>query len=182
MKIIGGKFRGRNLITPSTVDIRPTTGRLRESIFSAVDHRIGGFHGRRVADIFSGTGALGLEALSRGATSATWVEKHSLGLSILKENISLLEVEELAKILRVDARNLPGSDKPFDVIFMDPPYGRALAGPCMRSLLEKNWVGETSLLVLEVDKNDEVEVPEGLEIVKTLKQGFRRVYFIEKSA
>jgi len=178
MRIIGGKFRGRKLKTPGAKDIRPTTGRLRESIFSALDHRIGGFHGKRIADIFSGTGALGLEALSRGAARATWVEKHSPGLSILKENISLLEVEDQAKILRADARNLPKADKPFDVVFLDPPYGRGLAGPCMKSLLEKNWLDETSLIVLECDKNEALEIPEGLEIVKTLKQGFRRVHFI----
>ncbi len=178
MRIIGGKFRGRKLKTPKDQTIRPTTDRLRESIFSALDHRIGGFHGKRIADIFSGTGALGLEALSRGAARATLVEKHSPGLSILKGNISLLEVEDQAKILRADARNLPKADKPFDVVFLDPPYGRGLAGPCMESLLEKNWVDKTSLIVLECDKNEELEIPEGLEIVKTLKQGFRRVHFI----
>lgn len=180
MRIIGGKFRGRKLKTPEAKEIRPTTGRLRESIFSAADHRIGGFHGKRIADIFSGTGALGLEALSRGAASATWVEKHSPGISILKENISLLKVDDQAEILRADARNLHKADKPFDVIFLDPPYGRGLAVPCLQSLLEKNWVDETSLIVLECDKNEELEIPEGLEIVKTLKQGFRRVHFIER--
>lgn len=179
MRIIGGEFRGRKLKTPDTADIRPTTGRLRESIFSAVDHRIGSFYGKQVADIFSGTGALGLEALSRGAEKATWVEKHSTGLSILKENIVLLNVEEKTKILRADARNLPKAAEPFDVIFMDPPYGRGLANPAMQSLLEKNWVGKTSLIVLECDKNEELEIPGELEIVKTLKQGFRRVHFIE---
>lgn len=180
MRIIGGTFRGRKLKTPEAKDIRPTTGRLRESIFSAVDHRIGGFAGKRVADIFSGTGALGLEALSRGAKSVTWVEKHYPALSILKENIALLKVEDQAKILKSDARDLPLAQKPFDVIFMDPPYGRGLAGSTLKSLVEKNWLEEHGLLVLEVDKNDDLEIPESLEIVKTLKQGFRRVHFVER--
>jgi len=179
MRIIGGIFRGRKLKTPEAKEIRPTTGRLRESIFSAVDHRIGGFQGKRVADIFSGTGALGLEALSRGAKSATCLEKHYPALSILKENIALLKVEGQVKILKGDARDLPTAEKPFDVIFMDPPYAGGLASLTLKSLVEKNWVSETTLMVLEVDKKDDLVIPEGLEIIKTLKQGFRRVHFIE---
>ncbi len=137
MRIIGGKFRGRKLKTPEAKEIRPTTGRLRESMFSAVDHRIGGFHGKSVADIFSGTGALGLEALSRGAKSAVFVDNHFPALAILKENIALLQVEAEAKILKRDARDLPKMESPYDVVFMDPPYGQGLANPCMASLFEK---------------------------------------------
>jgi 16S rRNA (guanine966-N2)-methyltransferase len=178
MRIIGGEFRGRKLKAPDSWDIRPTTGRLRESIFSSLEHQIGGFQGKSVADIFSGTGALGLEALSRGAEKATWVEKHKSGISLLKDNIAALGVQDKSRILKADARHLPKAVEPFDVVFMDPPYGQDLAAPALLSLKEKAWITQKSLVVLEADKKDVLEMSEDFEEFKTLKQGFRVVYFI----
>jgi len=178
MKIIGGTFRGRKLITPEGQDIRPTTGRLRESIFSALEHRIGGFHDKRIADIFSGTGAFGLEALSRGAASATWVEKHPGAQKVLEKNIGLLGVRTQAHIIKGDARAVPKMDTAFDVIFLDPPYGRGLSEPALASLFEQGWISKAGIVVLEKDKKDPFECPAAMEIVKTLAQGFREVHFI----
>lgn len=178
MKIIGGTFRGRNLKTPKDAGIRPTTGRLRESLFSSLEHRIGGFSGKRVADIFSGTGALGLEALSRGADFVTWVEKHGPGISLLEENIRNLGVADRGEVLRADARTLPRAGTPFDVVFMDPPYGMGLAEPTLKSLMAGKWLTKTTVVALEMDKKEDFSPPTGLEIFKDLTQGYRRVQFI----
>ena len=107
MRIIAGKFKGKKLKTPSGRDIRPTTGRLRESIFDALTHRLsGGFEGKEVGDLFAGTGAFGLEALSRGAKKVFFVEKHPQSLNFLESNIDQLGAGEAARITREPAQRL----------------------------------------------------------------------------
>ena len=183
MRIIAGEAKGKKLAPPSDDSIRPALDRIRESVFATLE---GSFENGKVLDLFAGVGSLGLEAISRGARRAVFVDQAKRSLSILKKNIEFLGFTSRCEVIAANALEQPDilalEPESYALIFMDPPYGGGRAGPCMKSLLEKNWVGETSLLVLEVDKNDEVEVPKDLEIVKTLKQGFRRVHFIEKSA
>ncbi len=174
MRIIGGKFRGRSLLIPKESAIRPTTDRLRESIFNALTHRLGSFEGVRVADIFAGTGAFGIEALSRGAAFACFVEKHRPSLDLIHQNIDRFDIDGRAEVVTADARKLPGADKPYDVIFIDPPYGRGLAGPTVESLITSKWIAPAGLIVVEREEKDAFDIPLGFEELKCIRQGKRR--------
>ena len=166
MRIIAGSFRGRKLKTPQGLDTRPTSDRLREAIFSSITHRLGGsLDGLRVADIFAGTGAMGLEAISRGAASAVFVEKHS-GLELIKANAIHLGCDDKCKFLGADARNLPPLDHKLDLIFLDPPYGRGLAEPALTSALDNGWLKNGAIAVVELAEKDEFNVPEGFSEIQ----------------
>ena len=166
MRIIAGSFRGRKLKTPQGLDTRPTSDRLREAIFSSIAHRFGGsLDGLRVADIFAGTGAMGLEAISRGAASAVFVEKHS-GLELIKENAIHLGCDDKCKFLGADARNLPPLDHQLDLVFFDPPYGRDLAEPALMSALNNNWFKTGTIIVIEMAEKDEFNVPDGFSEIQ----------------
>lgn len=152
MRIVGGKFRGRPLVTPATNAIRPTTDRTRESLFNILAHAFPDkVEGGRVLDLFAGTGALGLEALSRGARYATFVEESAEGRGILRQNIEALGLQGHTKILRRDACRLGeiGTMEPFDLVFADPPYGRRMGDKAFLSALEGGWLNPDALLVLE---------------------------------
>src|ERR1043165_5986374 len=126
MRIIAGKWRGRTLIAPPGATTRPTGDRVREALFSMLLSRVGSFEGLRVADLFAGTGALGLEALSRGAAHCTFVERDRPALETLKRNIGRLGAGERAEI-RAQAAEHAAPPRPCDLIFLDPPYGAGLA-------------------------------------------------------
>jgi len=179
MRIIAGKFRGRRLISPRDATIRPTTDRLRESIFNVLAHRLGTFEGTRVADIFAGTGAFGLEAASRGAAFITFIEKHRQSLELIRQNLDQFDIKDKADILIADARNLPNASNPYNVIFMDPPYGKGLAEPTLQSLISANWIAPTGLVIVERAEEDIFEFPDQFEAIKKIKQGKRRVQFLQ---
>lgn len=152
MRIVGGAWRGRRLAAVGKGDaaahLRPTTDRVRESIFNLLVN--GGYadalDGTRVLDVFAGTGALGLEALSRGAASATFIEQGRKSLTLLRENIALLEAE--AKVVARDARR-PGPGTPHDLIFLDPPYGQGLGEKSIAALRDAGWIADGALIVWE---------------------------------
>ncbi|ASV84022.1 RNA methyltransferase, RsmD family [Ochrobactrum quorumnocens] len=163
MRIVGGKFRGRALVTPTTNSIRPTTDRTRESLFNILAHSFPDkVEGGRVLDLFAGTGALGLEALSRGARYAVFVEESAEGRGILRQNIEAFGLQGLTKVLRRDACKLgeAGTMEPFDLIFADPPYGRRMGEKALLSALEGSWLNPDALLVLEEDAEASLELDE----------------------
>ncbi len=143
MRIVGGEFRGRSLATPKTNDIRPTIDRTRESLFNIIGHVYPqALDGGRVIDLFAGTGAVGLEALSRGCKSALFVENGVEGRGLLWENIDSLGLHGRARILRRDATKLGTANniEPFHFLFADPPYGQGLGeGPCSRPMRAVGW-------------------------------------------
>lgn len=152
MRIVGGDWRGRRLASVGKGDtaahLRPTTDRVRESIFNLL---INGGHaealdGTRVLDVFAGTGALGLEALSRGAATATFIEQGRKSLALLRENIALLEAP--AKVVPRDARR-PGPGTPHELIFLDPPYGQGLGEKAVAALRTQGWITDGALIVWE---------------------------------
>ncbi|YBV95305.1 16S rRNA (guanine(966)-N(2))-methyltransferase RsmD [Phyllobacteriaceae bacterium JZ32] len=152
MRIVGGRFRGRPLATPSTSAIRPTTDRTRESLFNILAHRFPEkLEGTRVLDLFAGTGALGLEAISRGARACLFVEESVEGRGLLRENIEAFGLQGQTKIFRRDACSLGvvGTMEPFDLVFADPPYGKGLGEKAFLSALEGGWLNPDALLVLE---------------------------------
>ncbi len=155
MRIVGGKFRGRSLQSPNTDAIRPTTDRVRESLFNVISHNFNdALDDTRVLDLFAGTGALGLEALSRGARFALFVDNSIAGRSLLRQNIENLSLQGQSKIYRRDATNLgkPEAMVPFDLVFSDPPYGKGLGELAIASAIAGGWLAPGALVVLEEAK------------------------------
>lgn len=152
MRIIGGQMRGRPLAPPRSGRVRPTTDRMRETLFNLLTHGAPlDLEGARVADVFAGTGALGLEALSRGAAHVTFVDNDAASLAILNENIDRLDVRDLSRVLRQDARRLSPTDTPFDLLFLDPPYGKGLVAPTLAALKTGGWIRPGSIVVIETE-------------------------------
>ncbi|AKI01715.1 16S rRNA (guanine(966)-N(2))-methyltransferase RsmD [Hoeflea sp. IMCC20628] len=152
VRIVGGEFRGRNLAAPKTQSIRPTTDRSRESLFNILSHGYAeALDGTRVLDLFAGTGALGLEALSRGCRSALFVENGVEGRGIIQQNIETLGLQGRARLYRRDATKLGpcGTMGQFDLVFADPPYGRGLGDDALTSAARGGWLGDGALIVLE---------------------------------
>lgn len=155
MRIIGGAFRGRRLASVGKGDeaarLRPTSDRVRESLFNVLmsGHREA-VEGARVLDLFAGTGALGLEALSRGAAEVVFVENGRPAQRILRENIALCGVEGQTRVIARDARK-PGTapDGPFDLVFLDPPYGKGLGEAALAAALTGGWIAPGALIVWE---------------------------------
>ena len=151
MRIVGGSLRGRRLQNPKGQLIRPTTDRNRESLFNILSHRFAEHLQGRVLDIFAGTGALGLEALSRGAAYVVFIEKSAQGAALINEHIEAFDLSAQAKLLKRDAtRHGPlDGDAPFDLIFADPPYGKGLGEKAINALVLNGWIAPGALLVLE---------------------------------
>ncbi len=178
-RIISGKYKGRKLAVAEGRDIRPTTDRMRERVFSMLTHhRYPDIKGANVADLFAGTGALGLEALSRGAKHITFVEKSPKSLQNLEYNIDILKVSDEVSVLKASARVLPPASISFDFIFMDPPYRTGLVTPALESILSSNWLADGGVIITELASDDDIEFPEALKIVDERIQGQQRVVFL----
>lgn len=156
MRIVAGAFKGRALAAVGKGDpgahLRPTTDRTRESLFNMLaGGRFGDpFTNARVLDLFAGTGALGLEALSRGATHATFVDDGNKSNALLRQNIQICDAKPKTKIIRRDARRLPHNpDAPYDLIFLDPPYGKCLGEKALLTALDMGWIAPDALIVWE---------------------------------
>ncbi|MDH7799987.1 MULTISPECIES: 16S rRNA (guanine(966)-N(2))-methyltransferase RsmD [unclassified Rhizobium] len=152
MRIVGGEFRGRNLAAPKTNSIRPTIDRTRESLFNILSHAYPeSLDGTRVLDVFAGTGAVGLEALSRGCRVALFVENGVEGRGLLWENIDALGLHGRARILRRDATKLGGVNniEPFDLLFADPPYGQGHGEKAFAAAHGGGWLAPGALAILE---------------------------------
>src|SRR5947199_6926598 len=145
MRVVGGRLKGRNLVSPSSREIRPTADRLRESLFNILIHAYGDpIDGARVVDLFAGTGALGIEAISRGAKFCLFVDDSAESRALIRRNVEALQLTGATKIWRCDATQLgpmpPGSGGPFDLVFLDPPYRKNLTAPALQSLFEGGWL------------------------------------------
>jgi 16S rRNA (guanine966-N2)-methyltransferase len=152
MRIVGGEFRGRPLATPRDQSIRPTTDRTREAVFNVLAHRFADrLEGGRVLDLFAGTGALGLEALSRGASYAVFIEESAEGRGLIRTNVEAFGLTGRTTIFRRDATALgeAGTLAPFGLVFADPPYGNGLGERALRSALAGGWLVPGALCVVE---------------------------------
>lgn len=152
VRIVGGEFRGRSLAAPKTQSIRPTTDRSRESLFNILSHGYPeALKSTRVLDLFAGTGALGLEALSRGCRSALFVESGVEGRGIIQKNIETFGLQGRARLFRRDATKLgpSGTMGRFDLVFADPPYGRGLGDQALASAAKGGWISPGAVIVLE---------------------------------
>jgi len=165
MRIVGGTFRGRRLAAPHSDAIRPTTDRARESLFNVLEHAYpGSIEGARVLDLFSGSGALGIEALSRGAAFCLFVEEAAAARALVRENIENLGLQGRTRIFRRDATHLGpvGTMQPFNLVFADPPYGRGLGERAIASALAGGWLTQDALIVVEESAATPFQPPEGI--------------------
>lgn len=183
MRIIAGEWRGRPLAALGKGDagahLRPTTDRVRESLFSALS---GGRYGdplpgARVLDLFAGTGALGLEALSRGAAFATFVDDGRVSTRLIRQNIATLQAGARTRLMHRDARRLPANEEaPATLIFLDPPYGRDLGPPALAALAGTGWIAPGALVVWE--EKTEQTPPEGFTRLDARRYGDTHVTFL----
>jgi len=166
MRVVGGRLRGRNLAAPSSQAIRPTADRLRESLFNILIHAYSNpLENARVIDLFAGTGALGIEAISRGAAFALFVDNGAEARALLRNNVEALGLGGVTKVFRRDATNLGPAHPldPFSLVFLDPPYGKGLAEKALSSLRDGGWLVPGALLVVEEAKAAGFVAPEGFD-------------------
>jgi 16S rRNA (guanine966-N2)-methyltransferase len=164
MRIVGGRLRGRTLAAPKSKAIRPTADRLRESLFNILAHAFGDpVTGARVVDLFAGTGALGIEALSRGAAFALFIDEGAEARALLRENVATLGLGGTSRIFRRDATKLGPAHPvaPFSLGFLDPPYGQALAAGALASARAGEWFAPNALIVVEEAAKTRFAAPEG---------------------
>ena len=176
MRIIAGKWRGRPIEAPPGVGTRPTADRVRETLFSMLASRLGDFEGLRVADLFAGSGALGFEALSRGAASATFVENNSKAAAVIRRNAEKLGV--LANVLGGSALALPQSD-PFDLVFADPPYAAGSGSAVVAAIAKAGWLARGGWMSIETSRDDSVE-PGELAVEATRDVGRARLTLLRR--
>ncbi len=186
MRIIGGALKGRRIGVAEGMLSRPTTDRVRESLFNILEHGARPCEGARVLDLFAGSGALGLEALSRGALFALFVEDHAAARAAIRRNVEALTLEGRTRIFRRDATKLgarPGTlPQPFDLIFCDPPYRKGLGLPALASALQGDWIAENAVIVLEQAGEEAIDLPEGLTLTDTRSYGDTTLLILEKSS
>tara|TARA_B100000029_G_scaffold476009_1_gene519793 strand:- start:9093 stop:9665 length:573 start_codon:yes stop_codon:yes gene_type:complete len=180
MRIISGKFRGQKLTKFKKVGIRPTTDKTRESIFNVVTSYLQinkkgtdlPFKGFNVLDIFAGTGALGFEAISRGAENVTFIEKSRDNLSVLYKNADHLNVKEKVKIIKKSIKKVKKINEKFDLIFMDPPYElNMMFEETLKKILDFKIIKKNSLLILEHAKKQKIIIPNEFIIIKKKNYG-----------
>ncbi|MFN3749505.1 MAG: 16S rRNA (guanine(966)-N(2))-methyltransferase RsmD [Sphingorhabdus sp.] len=163
MRIISGTWRSRPLVAPKGDTTRPTADRTRETLFSMLTSRLGSFEGLQVLDLFSGSGALGLEALSRGAAYCVFVEQDRAALEALESNIAKLGAGSQSEVRRGSALMLGPARKPFDLILMDPPYGTGAGSVALDKLARLGWIAPGALISIETGNREDTEV-KGFEI------------------
>jgi 16S rRNA (guanine966-N2)-methyltransferase len=181
MRIIAGQFRGKALLSPGDESIRPTSDRAREAVFNILASRIGvHLDGLKVLDLFAGTGALGLEALSRGAQGAVFVETGAEARGIIRDHIEAFGAGGIAKLLRRDATALgpAGTMGPFDLVFLDPPYGKGLGERALVSLRDGGWLATGATIVLEEAAEVPLALPEGFVLDDRREYGAAAVHVI----
>jgi 16S rRNA (guanine966-N2)-methyltransferase len=164
MRIVGGSLRGRALAAPKSAAIRPTADRLRESLFNIIAHAYGDpITGARVLDLFAGTGALGIEAASRGAAFVLFIDDGAEARALLRENVTTLGLGGTSRIFRRDATKLGPAHpvEPFSLAFLDPPYGQGLAEKALASAREGSWLARDALVVVEEATKAEFAAPAG---------------------
>lgn len=176
MRIIAGEWRGRALVAPQGMATRPTADRVRETLFSMLGSRLGSFDELRVADLYAGSGALGLEALSRGAAFALFVDQDPRAATAIRTNAEKLGASERCRVLARSAEALP-SAQPFDLVFADPPYEPGSGTKALGEILQSGWAAAGSWIVIETQRGDAVE-PGGYKLEAERDVGRARLSFL----
>lgn len=186
MRIVSGQFRGRTIITPDTSDTRPTMDKTRQAVFNILRSaswamRADGtpiLSGARVLDVFAGSGALGLEALSQGAAHSVFIEQAPAALAAIKKNIAAMKLEPRTSILSHNALTLPhNAAAPFDMIFLDPPYDDGVLSRAVDRLITHAYAAMGTLLVMEMRKTDTPHNDPRLSMLDERRYGMARIVF-----
>ena len=183
LRITGGDFRGRRVQAPKTRHTRPTAEKVRQALFNVLEH-MAVLSGARVADLFAGSGALGIEALSRGAHHVTFVESHGKTAGLIRSNLKTLEVD--GSRWRVETQAVEGwlrnlaADSPVEVILADPPYADDLATITLAALARSAGVPEGAIVVMECARRNPPALPENLELIQSKSYGDTDIYFCRK--
>ena len=177
MRIIGGLYRGKKLLSPKSEQIRPTADKARESVFNVLYSKLTKEWSQiRLADIFAGTGAFGLEALSRGANHITMVD---ININDATRNVALFPNEKpKIKIIKADATSLPPTSYPFDVIFLDAPYQKGLTTQAITSILKQNWLAQDGICIAETAVDEQLEIPQSLQLIDNRCYGIAKFWFL----
>ena len=177
MRIIGGKYRGKKLFTPVGKEIRPTADRAREALFNILYSQIGGMQDICVLDVFAGTGAFGLEALSRGAKSVIFVDKDT---KLLNKNTALFPAEkDKITIISADAAMLPPARKKVSLAFLDAPYAKGLSAPALEGLDKNNWLKNGSLCLVEMRRDEKLTPPAAYKKYDERLYGIAKIEFFQ---
>lgn len=183
MRIVAGKYGGRRLQTPKGRDIRPTSDKIRGAVFNMLRAR-GALEDAKVLDCFCGTGALGLEALSQGASSCIFIDKDKKSLDLARENADALGIGAEARFILKDALKLPPraeDSAPVNLVFLDPPYNKGLILPCLENLCAQVWLEDGAVLVAEAEKNFSQAIPAPYEILDERVYGETKVMLLRFS-
>lgn len=184
MRIVGGRLKGRALKAPSSSLTRPTSDRLRESLFNVLAHAYGDpCEGARVLDLFAGTGALGIEALSRGARFAVFVEEAAEARGLIRDNVEALGLTGVTRAFRRDAARLgeTGPGEAYSLVFCDPPYGKGLAERAIASAAAGGWLAPDALLVVE-ERTGAFATPEGFREIERRAYDESELTFLEPAS
>lgn len=176
MRIIGGKYRGKKLISPSSPAVRPTSDKAREALFNILRSRLGNdFSKLKLLDVFTGSGAFGLEAISQGFAYVMMID---IDTSQAQKNINLFtEEKSKIKLIKADACSITEKNEKFDVMFMDAPYNQGLSEKALNNL--HNWLNDGALCLIEVEKNEKCNLPEGYKLLDERRYGLAKVIIAE---
>jgi len=180
VRIITGAWRGRSIEVPAGQLIRPTADRVRQALFNRLAHAFADFHlaGAEIVDVYAGTGALGLEALSRGAAHCTFIDRNPEAVALLKRNVAKLGAEDRAVVMNADGAHLPRAATAFDLAFLDPPYGEGLVTPALLGLDRQGWLKSGGLVAVETDAGDPEPAAENFTLVDRRTYGRVAVSFL----
>ncbi|MFW2351252.1 16S rRNA (guanine(966)-N(2))-methyltransferase RsmD [Qipengyuania sp.] len=181
MRIVAGEWRGRKLVAPKGELTRPTADRTRETLFSMLASRLGSFEGLSVADLFAGSGALGLEALSRGAASCLFVEQDSAAIKAIRTNTEAFDVRARSTVQQASVMSLGPAKLPHDLILLDPPYDTGAGQVALDRMLRLGWIGPASWIALETGAKETVSV-KGLAIDAERKIGKAKLTLLRLAA
>lgn len=189
MRIVAGKHRGRPLAGPEGWEVRPTSDRTREALFNMLSQgrivergEASPLVGARVLDAFAGTGALGLEALSRGAAHVTFMESQAAALATLRENVKALGEEANTTVLQADVLHPPRTGRVCGLVLLDPPYNQGLGPLAIRALDEARWIGPNALVTVELIKTEPFTAPDGFEVLDERTYGKAKLIFLQRSS
>lgn len=178
LRLIAGRHRGRRIETPVGLATRPTSERAREALFAILEHGEPSLRDARFLDLFSGSGAAALEAVSRGASFALCVDQASAAIAVIRRNIAVLEEDERVAVQRADACRLGTAPGRFDIVFLDPPYGSGLASPALAALAEHGWLAPGARVTVEIAQRETLEPPQTLTLEDERRYGAARFVFL----
>jgi 16S rRNA (guanine966-N2)-methyltransferase len=183
MRIVSGRWKGKALVAPAGDTTRPTSDRARQAVFNIIEHApwSGGLGGANILDLFAGTGALGLEALSRGGASCLFIDRDTSARAALMTNIEACSAQGITRVWKRDAGELgimpPSANGPFDLVFVDPPYGKGLDSAALRALTQ-GWLSPAALIVLERGRGEMPLVSDGFDILESRDYGAAQIVFL----